>query len=171
MTVIAFNVQRVINMAAAKQQELLIDGDSKSIPAIRIFEWARTQLDKTEDLYKRRKSEIIKTVAERLESKGFPVAKISSEISKQLYEYVNEAYVREVLPSKYKDSKQSNNAKSGVDFHAKLAKPTILPEAYEIERLHTYSKEYLISIVKYLDSVIAVNCQQANERMHQIVNE
>lgn len=75
----------------SSQSSSTIDGDS--IPAMRIFDWAKTQLDKTEELYKKRKSEIIKTVAERLENKGFPTNKICHEIVKQLSEYVDDKYV------------------------------------------------------------------------------
>jgi len=87
-----------------QQQQQQLDGDS--IPALRIFEWAKSQLEKTEELYKH-KSEIIKTVAERLESKGFPANKICYEISKQLSDYIDDVYVREILPAKYKDTKHA----------------------------------------------------------------
>jgi hypothetical protein len=52
----------------AKHQQQQLQGDS--IPAYRIFEWARSQLDKCEELYHKRKKEVITLTAEKLEAKG-----------------------------------------------------------------------------------------------------
>jgi hypothetical protein len=151
-------------MQVAQQKHKL---DSESIPVYRIFEWSKTQLQKCDELYHKRKKEVITLTAEKLEAKGFPVDKICSEISKQLSNYIDDAYVREVLPSKYKDQKQQKNAISGVENHAKQAVHSMVAEAYDINQLETYSKAYLIEIVRYLDNVIQVNCKQTNERMEQ----
>lgn len=71
-----------------------------------IINWARTELANINDDYLRRKSEIINSLATRLEG-TIPIYKICSCISHELKGIVTAKYVRLVLPPEYKQ--QSRN--------------------------------------------------------------
>lgn len=79
----------------------------------KVFEWARKEFEKTEELYFKRKSQIILETARKLEDLGIEKQNISYEIKKNLKGYVDDSYVQKVLIDypEYKDKKQANNAK------------------------------------------------------------
>lgn len=78
-----------------------------------IFEWARKELDKAEDLLFKRKKEVILETARKLDESGLvKTEKITMEIIKGLKGYVDDDYVRKVLADypQYKDENQRKRA-------------------------------------------------------------
>ena len=53
-----------------------------------------------------------------------------------------------ILPSKYKDSKHQTSALSRSENRAKDAVRQMLAEEYQLEKLQSYPKDYLIEIIK-----------------------
>jgi hypothetical protein len=83
-----------------------------------IFEWARKELQKAEDLLFKRKYEIVLETARKLDESGLvETEKITMEIIKGLKGFVDDQYVREVLKDypQYKDQSQMNRAKGKKD--------------------------------------------------------
>lgn len=79
-----------------------------------IFEWARGELQKAEDLLYKRKYEIILETAHKLDESGLvETDKITMEIIEGLKGYVDDQYVREVLADypQYKQGYRAQNAK------------------------------------------------------------
>jgi hypothetical protein len=98
-----------------------------------IFEWARKELQKAEDLLFKRKYEIVLETARKLDESGLvETEKITMEIIKGLKGFVDDQYVREVLKDypQYKDQSQMNRAKgkkdkkeTGSDIRAETKEP------------------------------------------------
>lgn len=94
----------------------------------KVFEWARNELRKAEDLLIKRKSQVILETAKKLEDAGIETNLISMEIIRNLKGYVDDQYVREVLTDypQYKNQYQANRArkrKSGSENRAQHAQP------------------------------------------------
>jgi hypothetical protein len=86
-----------------------------------IFKWSITELNKTAELFEKRKRDIVLETARRLdEETDIEKNKICQEISKRLEGYVHADYVRQVLKylPEFKDQKQQQRAKSGREISA-----------------------------------------------------
>lgn len=68
----------------------------------------KSQIDS--DLLKS-KIEIVKDLAQKIEKAGFPIERIANEIVHQLKGKVSPTHIRDNIDDKYKDSRQSKNAK------------------------------------------------------------
>lgn len=77
------------------------------------FEWAESELDANEERYKKKKLDVIRELAQRLEEEGeIGTGRISTEITKRLGTHVTQRYVNKVLDERYKDERHVENAKS-----------------------------------------------------------
>lgn len=97
------------SLSAQKMAEQGLDNLDK------IFEWARKELGKAEELLLKRKADIILETAKKLEDAGVQENGITMDIIRNLKGYVDDSYVRKVLIDypQYKDQYQSKRAKSG----------------------------------------------------------
>ena len=80
----------------------------------RHFQWAKKELETNKETYSRKKLDVIRELASRLEEEEGEIEtnKISTEIAKRLKQYVSQRYVNEVLDERYKDEKHVESAKS-----------------------------------------------------------
>jgi hypothetical protein len=77
------------------------------------FEWAKSELDANEERYTKKKVDVVRELASRLEEEGeIETNRISTEIAKRLRKYVTQRYVNEVLDERFKDEKYVESAKS-----------------------------------------------------------
>jgi hypothetical protein len=77
------------------------------------FEWAKNELGANEERYKKKKVDVIRELAPRLEEEGeIEAIRISTEIAKRLRKYVTQRYVNKVLDKRYKDVKHVESARS-----------------------------------------------------------
>jgi hypothetical protein len=77
------------------------------------FEWAKSELDANEERYTKKKVDVVRELASRLEEEGeIETNRISTEIAKRLREHVTQRYVNEVLDERFKDEKHVESAKS-----------------------------------------------------------
>ena len=67
------------------------------------------------------KIEIVKDLAKKIEKEGFPIEGIANEIVHQLKGRISPTHIRDNLDDKYKDRRQSDNAKK-----RKVATPPLL---------------------------------------------
>jgi hypothetical protein len=85
------------------------------------FEWAKSELDANEGWYKKKKVDVIRELASRLEEEGeIETNNISAEIAKRLRKHVTQRYVNKVLDERYKDVKHVESAKSRRTSSAKM---------------------------------------------------
>lgn len=143
-----------------------------------VFQWAREQFEKAEELLQKRKKDIVLETAKRLEDLKMEKSKIAAEITKNLKGYVDDGYILRVLEDypQYKQQHRVDNAKKSKSSSLKRAKqeepepiqepqiveqdnaPTgvyqIKLEDYRIEDVHLYDRAFLIELVKYLHNKI-----------------
>lgn len=139
----------------------------------KIFEWARKELYKAEELLFTRKSTIVLETAKKLEDAGIEKNKITVEIVSHLKGFVDDSYVRKVLTDypQYKDQRRSDNANKRDSSRKKPAKqaqteqsqkeeheeddaPTgsyqIPVEEFNIKDVELYDRAFLIKLVHFL---------------------
>ena len=91
------------------------------------FNWAKSELDTNEEKYAKKKVDVIRELASRLEEEGeIETNKISTEIAKRLRNYVTQRYVNKVLDKRYKDEIHAESAKSRRTSSAKTKRAAAL---------------------------------------------
>ena len=87
----------------------------------RHFQWAREELETNQETYSRRKVDIIRELASRLEEEGeIETKRISTEIVMKLRKHVTQRYVNKVLDERYKDELHVESARSRRTSSAKI---------------------------------------------------
>ena len=153
----------------------------------RAFDWARKELETNQNIFFKKKSQVINELADRLARAGVQPQKISTLIIKQLKGYVTQPYVSTVLPPEYKQEYRSKNGKkrkSSINSYAKRTEtipPTesqedkiiwqIKPEEYRIKEVEQYDKSYLIGVVKFLDKENRHQQPQPKEKIYHLKPE
>jgi hypothetical protein len=102
------------------------------------FEWAKSELDANEERYTKKKVDVVRELASRLEEEGeIETNRISTEIANRLREYVTQRYVNEVLDERYKDEKHVESAKSRRTSSAKTKQAVLNADALEVRSTKT----------------------------------
>ena len=102
------------------------------------FEWAKSELDANEERYTKKKVDVVRELASRLEEGEIETNRISTEIAKRLREHVTQRYVNEVLDERYKDEKHVESAKSRRTSSAKTKQTVLNADALEADIIAKY---------------------------------
>ena len=91
---------------------VFVKGDNKGMRIEQVHRWLDDQLSHIEELYHKRKKDVILEAALLLEKAGVKQDTISTEISNRHSKYIDDSYVRKVLKDypQFKDDKHVKSA-------------------------------------------------------------